>query len=242
MIRRAFAVALALASVAVLGSAAVAGAANRRVSISDYQWSDPSVQVNLGEHVTWYWVGPDTMHSVTGDSANTAGIDSDAGIGLPQHKVGDSFQVSFDQPGTYQFVCKLHSTVRGTITVTDTPGDPSTEPDPVPASRVDLKAPRITKITAPDAPLRGRGGRLRFSLDDRAKVDADYYQRLGHGRRKFAGWGKWKGHIGFNDIAFGGRGKHFDAKPGRYVAELRATDSSDNASEPRKVRFSIRRP
>lgn len=220
---------------------ASASAANRRIAISNYQWSDPAIELDLGEHATWYWVGPDTMHSVTGDSPNARGFDSDAGNGLPEHPVGDSFQVSFDAPGTYQFVCKLHSTVRGTVTVSDTPGDPASEPDPVPASRVDQKAPRIRDLTLGRNPIRGRGGQLTFSLGERAKADADYFHREPGGKREFAGWAKWNAHIGLNEIRFGGRGEHFDAEPGRYVAEIRATDGEGNLSEPRKLNFEIAR-
>jgi plastocyanin len=230
---------LALAgSLSVLLPAAAA-AANRRISISNYQWSDPSIELDLGEHVTWYWVGPDTMHSVTGDSPNAAAIDSDAGIALPQHRIGDSFQASFDTPGTYRLVCKLHSTVRGTVTVSDTPGDPASEADPVPQSAVDLKAPRLRGISLGSDPIRGRGGHLHFSLAEPAKIDADYYRRDG-GERRFAGWAKWNGFVGLNEIRFGGRGEHFRARPGRYVAVLRATDQDGNLSEPREVRFGIR--
>ena len=57
----------------VLGGAS-AGAANRRVAIGHYQWSIPQIHLDLGEHVTWYWVGPDTLHSVTGTSPNDAGL------------------------------------------------------------------------------------------------------------------------------------------------------------------------
>ena len=227
-------VAAALAALAP----ATAAAANRRIAISNYQWSDRSLEIDLGEHVTWYWVGPDTMHSVTGDSPNASGIDSDAGIALPQHRIGDSFQASFDAPGTYQLVCKLHSTVRGTVTVSETPGDPAVEPDPVPRSQVDLKAPRLRDLALTRNPIRGRGGQLRFSLDDRGKVDADYY-RLRDGERRFAGWAKWRAYIGWNEIRFGGRGEHFRADRGRYVAVLRATDDDGNLSEPREVRFEI---
>ena len=219
---------------------ASAGAANRRVAISNYQWSDPAIQLDLGEHVTWYWVGPDTLHSVTGDSANARGFDSDAGSGLPEHPVGDSFQVSFDAPGTYDFVCKLHSTVRGTVTVSDTAGDPSTEPDPVPAIRVDQKAPRLRDLRLLKNPIRGRGGQLAFSLGERAKVDADYYRRGPGGTREFAGWGKWNAYVGWNEVRFGGRGDHFRAEPGRYVALVRATDRDGNLSEARELRFEIR--
>jgi len=48
--------------VALLLVAAPADAANRRISISNYQWSDEDLHVDLGEHVTWYWTGPDLMH------------------------------------------------------------------------------------------------------------------------------------------------------------------------------------
>ncbi len=216
-----------------------AGAANRRISISNYQWSDRAIELDLGEHVTWYWVGPDTMHSVTGDSPNAGGLDSDAGIDLPKHEVGDSFQAGFDAPGTYDLVCKLHSTVRGTVTVSDTPGDPAAEPDPVPKSQVDEKAPRLRELALAANPVRGRGGQLHFSLGERAKVDADYY-RVEDGEREFAGWAKWNGYVGWNEIRFGGRGNHFRAEPGRYVAVLRVTDRSGNLSGPRELRFEIR--
>jgi plastocyanin len=230
---------MALAAAALALIPAAAGAANRRIALSNYQWSDPAIELDLGEHVTWYWVGPDTMHSITGDSADSRGLDSDAGIDLPEHPVGDSFQLAFDRPGTYGFVCKLHSTVRGTVTVSDTPGDPVSEPDPVPAARVDEKAPRIRKLSLAHNPIRGRGGQLSFSLGERAKVDADYYRLGPNGERKFAGWAKW-GYLGLNEIRFGGRGKHFRGEPGRYVAELRATDRDENLSGPRRVRFEIR--
>jgi plastocyanin len=238
--RQARRAALACAALAALGAAPAADAANRRVGISNYQWSDGALELDLGEHVTWYWVGPDTMHAITGESENARGIDSDPGVDLPQHRIGDTFQLAFDEPGTYDLVCKLHSTVRGRVTVSDQPGDPSFEPDPVPASQVDLKAPRLRGIELASNPIRGRGGQLRFALGERAKVDADYFRLGPRGRRKFAGWAKWNAYVGLNEIRFGGRGKHFDAKPGRYVAELRATDRQQNTSAPRRVRFEVR--
>jgi plastocyanin len=232
---------VALALGLMLALAPAAGAANRRVAISNYSWSDPQLELGLGEHVTWYWTGPDTVHSVTGNSPNAAGLDSDPGISLPQHRVGDSFQLSFDSPGTYDFECKLHNTVRGTVTVSASPGDRGAEPDPIPASDVDLKAPRIRALQLDPPTIRGRGGQLRFELDERAKLDADYY-RVVRGKRQFAGWGKWRGYLGLNEIRFGGRGEHFRAQPGTYVAELRATDHDSNLSEPRRIRFRIARP
>ena len=240
MVHRRLITALALALTALAGLAAVpVEAANRRISISNYQWSSEDIHVDLGEHVTWYWIGPDTLHSVTGDAPGSFGLDSDAGRNIPDHPVGDSFSLSFASPGTYSFSCKLHSSVRGTVTVSGTPGDPTTEPDPVPQSLVDLRAPRLRKLRLDSATLRGRvGGELRFALGERAKITADYYLR-DRGHRRFAGWAKWRGHVGENQIRFGAGGENFDAEPGRYIAVLRATDRSNNESRSRQVRFRI---
>jgi plastocyanin len=217
-----------------------ADAANRRISISNYQWSSPDIHIDLGEHVTWYWVGPDVVHSVTGVSDNDRGIDSDPGNPLPQHPVGDNFQVSFDQPGVYQFQCKLHNTVRGTITVSDSQGDPAAEPDPVPPNQVDLKAPKVRRVRLDDSEFSGRGTKAHFSLGENAKLDADYFLLGPGGKRTYAGFGRWRGYLGLNTIRFGNRSAHFPAKPGRYVAELRATDHESNVSKPREIRFAVR--
>jgi plastocyanin len=222
---------------------ATAGAANRRIAIGHYQWSESDVTVNLGEHVTWYWVGPDTMHSVTGTSANDLDVDTDPGTNLPHHNLGDSFKHTFDTPGTYSFHCKLHPAVAGTITVEPTPGDPNTEPDPVPPSNVDVKAPYLsdTRLDRSSFP-RPAGTTLNFSLNEKSSLDSEYYRLPGKhgGKRKFAGWRVWTGgHVGFNHVPFATRGKHFTPRPGRYVSLLRATDASNNESKASRVKFSI---
>ena len=82
---------------------------------------------------------------------------------------------------------------------------------------------------------------MKFSLDEPARIEADFYRTEG-GKREFAGWSKWKNtHIGFNRRRFGTRGKHFKAKPGRYVAEVQAIDSSANANRSQRLRFQIKR-
>jgi plastocyanin len=220
--------------------AAPAGAANRRIAISDYRWSDSDIHIDLGEHVTWYWIGPDLMHSVTGDPPNAVGIDSDPQTNTPKHKIGDTFQLDFDKPGTFSFTCKLHNAVHGTITVSDTVGDPASEPDPVPASRVDLTPPALRDLALADRVAHHRGTRLRFALDEPGKVDAEFYRRQRHGPRQYAGYQRWDGHIGINDVRIAATSKHFDAEPGRYLVVLRATDRSSNTGQARKLRFAIR--
>jgi hypothetical protein len=130
--------------------------------------------------------------------------------------------------------------VRGTITVSDTQGDPTTEPDPIPVSQVDLKAPKVRDLRLDEKQFPGRGTKAHFSLGEKAKLDADYFLLGRGGKRTYAGFGKWKGYVGLNTIRFGNRNKHFPAKPGRYVAELRATDHESNVAKPRQIHFEIR--
>ena len=212
------------------------------MSIGDFKWSQPVVNIDLGEHVTWHWVGPDTIHSVTGVSANDKGWDSDPTTSLPRHQLGDTYQLEFDSPGTYQFECKLHPFVAGEVVVSSTPGDPVTEPDPVPEINFDLKAPIVGSLRL-DSNTFGRGGTgMHFALDERAIVDAEYYRLENGGRRRFAGWAQWGGHVGFNDVRFGAPRKHFRARPGRYVAYIRGIDRSANESKPKTRRFRIVEP
>lgn len=223
----------------MLLAAAPARAANHRVAIGNYQWSMPLIHLDRGEHVTWYWVGPDTMHSVTGVSPNDAGLDSDAGVNTPDHTIGDSFRLSFNQPGTYDFQCKLHSGVRGTIVVSSAPGDPTTEVDPVPESNVDLNAPHVDELRVAERAFGRRGTTLRFGIDETATVDAEYYRLRRGGHRRFAGWHSWGAHVGYNDVGFGGASKHFHPRPGRYEAVIRASDTSHNTARPKVRRFTI---
>jgi plastocyanin len=228
-----------VALIAALLLPAAADASNRQIAISNYRWSDPEIQVDLGEHVTWNWIGPDTMHSVTGTSANDLQWDSDPQTNQPRHKLGDDYRVTFDQPGVYTFHCKLHSTVKGEVVVSSTPGDPVSEPDPVPKSQVDLKAPHLRDLRLKKPSFTKAGTALRYSLNEPSKIDVDYYRYDSNGRRKFDGWSSFKGHVGYNDNRFAAKAKHFRPRPGSYVAVVRATDDANNASRPQRVKFTI---
>ena len=210
--------AFAAALAAALALAPAAGAANRRVAIGDFKWSEPVVNIDLGEHVTWHWVGPDTIHSVTGVSANDQDWDSDPTTSLPRHPLGDTYRLEFDTPGAYQFECKLHPFVNGRVVVSSTPGNPNAEPDPVPEINFDLKAPIVGSLRLDSNVFGRRGTGMHFALDERTVVDAEYYRLKRGGGRRFAGWAQWSGHVGFNDVRFGAPRKHFRARPGRYVA------------------------
>ena len=234
--------ALVLLATLLLGLPAAADASNRRIAISDYQWSDDQLNLDLGEHVTWYWIGPDTLHSVTGDSPNSEGLDSDPNRGQPEHVVGDSFRLDFNSPGTYKFRCKIHSLVKGTVTVSGNPGDPNSEPDPVPQGKVDKTPPELRQVRLNKSVIGRRGTNLKFSLGESSRISADIYSVDKRGRLRFEGYRTWSSHIGWNGVRFGDRSKHFHARPGRYVAKLTAIDKSANSSKVKQVKFTIRQP
>jgi plastocyanin len=239
----AVAVALAVALAGVSATLpAPAHAADAKVAIGDYRWSHPVVNVDLGQRVTWYWVGPDTMHSVTGVSANDAGEDSDPNRPEPEHRVGDTFRLSFTSPGVYQFRCKLHPVVHGEVIVSTTPGNPADDPDPIPPPRVSLTRPTLTELHLASRRFSPHGTELHLALDDPSTIDAEIWHTDRRGRRTtYAGWQQWRGHIGFNELPFATRGPHFHHPvAGRFVAYVKATDMYNNVSRTRTLRFTIR--
>jgi plastocyanin len=231
---------LALTTAIVLLATGVASANNTRVSIANYAWSNKAVQINLGEKVTWDWLGPDLAHSVTGISPNSIGWDSDPGTDAPSHTAGDSFTLQFNTPGTYLFQCKLHSIVRGEVIVSETPGDPNSDPGPQPPLNVDVKPPTLGGIALKKTSFKGSKG-VGFSaqISDRGRLDAEYYRLNSKGKRVYNGYKVWDAFIGVNHLTLAARWKHFRAKPGRYQVVLRATDASENVSKPVKKAFTI---
>ncbi|HEY5709787.1 MAG TPA: plastocyanin/azurin family copper-binding protein [Solirubrobacterales bacterium] len=217
-----------------------ADAANTRVSISNFAWSNARVEIDLNEKVTWDWIGPDLAHSVTGTSANALGLDSDPTTDAPGHQLGYSFTLQFPQPGTYLFQCKLHSAVRGEVIVSDVPGNPSSDPGPQAPLNLDVKRPTLGAVSVKRQQLHGRGGTpTAAQISERGTLEAEYYRLRPKGGRKFNGYAEWKAFIGINRFFLGAHGKHFKARPGRYLAVLRATDSAANTSKPVRKRFAI---
>jgi plastocyanin len=250
--RAALALTLALASAALIVLPQPADGASRRVEVSSYRWSPMTVTVDLGERVTWHWTGPDLMHTVTGSGEQSAGIDSDPGQIAPTHRLGHTFSHTFSQAGTYEFNCKIHTWVGGTVTVTSNPGDPDLDPDPIPPSRVDLAAPRQANAYLGSAAFGRRGTTLYFELDEPATAVAEIWRvrggqrasgkvrRRGARSERYVGYQRWGDrHIGINEVVFGARSRKFKARPGRYAAYLYLTDLAGNESEPFRLSFRV---
>jgi plastocyanin len=225
-----------------------AQALNTRVSIADFQWSNNELQVDLGETVTWDWIGPDTMHSVTGEPSNATQWNSDPGNVRP-HPLGDTFSVTFDQPGVYSFVCKLHASVNGTVVVSNTPGNPESDPGPQPALNYDFEIPNVEVVYVTKSVIghKGNGTGLNFGINERGTGSADFYKLVKKGKgkkkktvRKFAGFQNWSNHIGNNRVKFAQRTGEFRAKPGKYVALAYFTDESFNSTPAQKIKFKIK--
>jgi plastocyanin len=236
-------IAAALVALALVIAGAWPGAAaadNTRVSIFNYEWSIKEVHVNLGEKVTWDWLGPDLQHSVTGISPNDLEWDSDPGTDAPDHRAGDEYTLQFEQPGVYYFQCKLHAFVRGEVVVSETPGNPLSDPGPRPPLNIDVTPPTLGGIALVRPSTGGAGGIATSAhVSERGTLDAEYYRLNSRGNRVYNGYRVWKTFIGINHFELGARWKHFRARPGSYVAVLRATDRSANTSQPVTKAFTI---
>ncbi|MBN8867719.1 MAG: cupredoxin domain-containing protein [Solirubrobacterales bacterium] len=236
-------------------AASPASANNTRVTIADFQWSNKTPHVDLGESVTWTWTGPDTQHSVTGQEPNATQWDSDPDTSFPNHQPGSEYKVTFDHPGTYEFVCKVHTSVRGTVTVSDNPGDPNSDPGPAPPINFDTEPPTLdgnqftkdgTNAAPPFIGPKGKGIGYMFSLSEGGSASVDYYRlvKRGKGRhtrtiRRFQGYNEWETHVGLNLVRFAARSKTFKPVPGSYIAFFRAEDKVYNSTPDITLRFTI---
>lgn len=91
-------------SVQVLRASASAA---HSVAIVDYAYSPGAITVEAGDTVTWTNTGQDPKgHTVTG-----SGFDS--GTLAP----GTTFSHTFSGPGTFAYVCSIHPSMHGTVTV-----------------------------------------------------------------------------------------------------------------------------
>jgi plastocyanin len=80
------------------------------VEVVDIDYEPREVTVAKGGTITWTHTG-NLPHTVTKDGGAGPEFDSDT------MNNGDTFEQTFDTPGTIEYVCKIHPQQRGSITV-----------------------------------------------------------------------------------------------------------------------------
>ncbi|MBJ7607824.1 MAG: cupredoxin domain-containing protein [Candidatus Dormibacteraeota bacterium] len=85
--------------------------ANNAVTIRNFAFAPPNLQIAAGTAVTWTNNEPSTAHTTTADKSDPATWDS--GNLAP----GGSFSNTFATAGTYKYHCSIHDYMTATITV-----------------------------------------------------------------------------------------------------------------------------
>jgi plastocyanin len=200
-------------------------------------WNPDSVNVDVGDAVTWSFAGAQAVHNVASDSANWQ-LSSEPGVArAPVSHV-------FTEAGVYTFVCQIHpTTMRGTVVVSEPGQDPPTTPPPdsgpVPwpnpteaprwSVRPDNKRPRLTRVRAR---ARRDGASVRFRLSERARVSVRFVRR-GRTVRRVKHWYRGGSHRM--------RVRSRRLRSGRYLVVVTARDDAGNRARPRLDRLVVLR-
>ncbi|MCD6020721.1 MAG: hypothetical protein K0R20_431 [Actinomycetia bacterium] len=83
------------------------GPAEGQIEIADFAFAPTSLEVPVGVSVTWTNLDP-TAHTVSASdgSFDSGTLESDA-----------RFEITFERPGTFAYLCQIHPTMRGTVRV-----------------------------------------------------------------------------------------------------------------------------
>ena len=76
------------------------------ISIDDMAFVDGTMSISIGDSITW-WNNDSMAHTVDIESVGSSGTIA----------AGDSFNYTFNNPGTYSYFCALHPSMMGAITV-----------------------------------------------------------------------------------------------------------------------------
>jgi plastocyanin len=117
-------------------SAENADAAQYTVNIRDFNFNPTTLTVQVGDVVRWENNGT-TAHTTSSTSGPSPW---DSGNLAP----GAAFTQQFTTPGTYQYVCRIHSNMMGSIVVQGPP-----TPTPAPAAPTATSAPAATVVVSP---------------------------------------------------------------------------------------------
>ena len=220
----------ASAGIAACAFATPAVAAPASVSVQNDSFNPKNVAVNAGEAVTWNFMegghnidvysGPETFKSTSGKDAS-----------------GTSFAHTFNTPGTYQYICDYHGSMKGTVVVNSAPASPPPA-SPPPSSSPPAPSPSPDQPSGDAAPptvsaLRFRGGVLRLRLSENGRLIVRYV-RIGAA-----------GHVVYKRIVRARKGTvrlqlRRWMRAGRYRVHVMAFDAAGNASRPARTKLSLR--
>lgn len=186
--------------------------ANVDVHASDLpqRWSPSTVNIEVGDSVTWRFDGTSLAHNVASTGTNWS---------FQTPFDGQPATFTFSAPGTYRFVCQAHAfTMNGLVKVGARGPEPEPGERPLPnrsgAPGVDVRPPSFERVR-----LRRRPGgvRIRYRLSERARTVV----RVKRG-----------GRLVWRQAVRGRRGTLLvrGLRPGRYAVALRARDFGGNPS------------
>jgi len=118
---------IALFVLTPLAGAAPRAAETKTVTIKDFEFTPKELTINVGDTVMWENDGP-SVHSAT----STGGVFDSGAI-----NVGEDFSFTFTKAGTFNYACKFHDIMQGTITVGEAAPAPAAAPAAQPSGAVD---------------------------------------------------------------------------------------------------------
>ena len=216
---RRLAAACALAAAFAPSAAAHPGHGPITIDTSNFAFKPANVIVGQNDSVVWFFSSSiDRNHSVTADAGQADSWDSDPGVASPPQKKPNSFYSRvFRTVGKFNYYCKNHSNMRGTVEVRAVTGSM----DNVPPT---LSRARLRKRT------------LAFDLSEKADLVARI-QRRQRGRWRTKRVVDFRGKSGRNRRKLSFR----RLAAGRYRVLLRGYDPEGLASGAVAVRFRIRK-
>lgn len=128
-----------LALAVILGLAGPASGATPPTGTADvlvesFSFQPPAVNIVAGGSVTWTVGSDPEQHTVTPREAG-------AFEGSGQLFTGDTFTVTFEEPGTVEYFCSLHPTMVGTVEVSAPTTPAAAVPTPTPTASPGASAP-----------------------------------------------------------------------------------------------------
>jgi plastocyanin len=85
------------------------GAGTVQAAIKDFEFDPATVTAKVGDVITWTNNGP-ASHTVT--------VDNQSGCDTGTISAGATSSLTFTAAGSYPFHCSIHSSMKGTITIT----------------------------------------------------------------------------------------------------------------------------